>query len=136
MKSTLYPCETHPLTNNTETSDDTSFDTMVEEALHSLPILVNVVNLSNYTLTNPQEEVLNKGLKFCPTPGEPQMGDLQRDLDKFHCSLSLQCHFNKKDESILPKASSGPYSDICSLKLSSKSTWTPLLGQNDSESFP
>ena len=35
-----------------------------------------VVNLSNFFLTEPQIQLLSKGLKFCPIPGEPNQGDL------------------------------------------------------------
>ena len=56
--------------------------------------LDNVVNLSDTPLTEIEKKVLSNGLKFCPTPGEPHMGDVRRDLDKFHRSLH---HFGKLD---------------------------------------
>ena len=33
----------------------------------------SVVNLSSHVLTQPQKSLLEKGLNFCPTPGEPDM---------------------------------------------------------------
>ena len=33
-----------------------------------------VVNLSKYSLTNTEKNVLSKGLGFCPTPGAPDIG--------------------------------------------------------------
>ena len=52
-----------------------------------------VVNLSNYKLTNAQKSVLGRSLNFCPTPGEPSLADLFKDLDKFHLQLSRKCFF-------------------------------------------
>ena len=37
--------------------------------------------------------VLNNGFKFCLTSGEPHMGDIKHDLDRFHRS-----HFGKSVE--------------------------------------
>ena len=54
-----------------------------------------VINLSKHKLTQPQVSLLSKGLKFCPSPGEHNQGDLWRDLQKFHRSLRLKCMFNK-----------------------------------------
>ena len=73
------------------------FHQLVELKSESIPDLDNVINLSDHVLTIPQHEILNKGLKFCPTPGEAQMGDLRRDLDKYHRSLRLKSHFNPID---------------------------------------
>ena len=39
-----------------------------------------VVNLSSYSLTTDELSLLSKGLNFCPTPGEPNKGDLRMDL--------------------------------------------------------
>ena len=55
----------------------------------------SVVNLSKHRLSGPELSVLRKGLTFCPTPGEPDMGELRRDLDKFHRNLKLKSHFEK-----------------------------------------
>ena len=46
-----------------------------------------VINLSNHKLSSSQCSLLSKGLKFCPTPGEPDQGHLWQDLHKFHRSL-------------------------------------------------
>ena len=43
-----------------------------------------VVNLSDHVLTDDERSLLSKGLTFCPTPGEADMVDLKRDLDRFH----------------------------------------------------
>lgn len=52
-----------------------------------------VVNLSSRQLTVAEQTLLEKGLNFCPTPGEPKMGDLVNDLDYFHDNLRWQYHF-------------------------------------------
>ncbi len=41
-----------------------------------------VLNLSPHQLTATQISVLGQGLIFCPTPGEPDMGNLFLDLEK------------------------------------------------------
>ena len=109
------------------------FGKLVENEFESLPLLDNVINLSDYPLSQSQKEILNKGLKFCPTPGEPQMGDLRKDLDKYHRSLRTHCYFSKREESKNSGPSTGPYSDTGSLKLKSKSKWSPPMGPNNLE---
>jgi hypothetical protein len=53
-----------------------------------------VVNLSNLQLTPSMRSILTKGLQFCPTPGEPDTFDLQKDLTKFHLSLRRKQFFS------------------------------------------
>ncbi len=55
----------------------------------------SVVNLSSINLSEAQRSILSRGLTFVPTPGEPDMGDLRSDLDRFHRRLKLYTHFNK-----------------------------------------
>ena len=43
-----------------------------------------VVNFSSYPLTADQRSVLAMGLSHCPTPGEPDKGELREDLNRFH----------------------------------------------------
>ena len=129
--SNHYSCEARQdtdeqLRNAREGHEISDFDTMVEKEFKSLPLVDNVINLSDYPLTESQKEILNKGLKFCPTPGEPQMGDLRKDLDKYHRSLCTQ-----ESKEMVP--STGPYSDTCSLKLKSKSKWSPPMGPTNLE---
>ena len=50
---------------------------------------MNVVNLSKHVLTVDELHLLSKGLNFCPTPLEPNPGELRSDLDSFHRSLQL-----------------------------------------------
>ena len=60
-----------------------------------------VVNLSQIQLTNPQISLLRKGLKFCPTPGEPDISQYQTDLDKFHLRLRQYLHFFRPKKPII-----------------------------------
>jgi len=57
-----------------------------------------VVNLSSFQLSRHMLSVLSKGLNFCPTPGEPNMYELRKDLDKFHVSLRRKQFFSKKTD--------------------------------------
>ena len=50
-----------------------------DEVSSKLPS-ATVVNLSDVVLTSAQISFLEKGLKFCPTPGEPDLGQLAKDL--------------------------------------------------------
>ena len=54
-----------------------------------------VVNLSQQPLTEAQIQILSRGLKFCPNPGEPDISTHQADLDKFHLRLKRFLHFHK-----------------------------------------
>ena len=56
-----------------------------------------VINLSKYTLTKGEISVLSRGLNFCPTPGEPNPGELRTDLDNLHRRLRLRYHFQDDD---------------------------------------
>ena len=137
VMSTHYPDEAllemdEHLSNATMTCEIQDFRTLVEKELKTLP-MENVINLSDYPLTESQRDILNKGLKFCPTPGEPQMGDLRKDLDRYHRSLRTHCYFSKREESQVGGHSTGPYSDTHSLKLKSKSKWSPPVGPTNLE---
>ena len=55
----------------------------------------SVVNLSDRQLTHTDIQVLQRGMKFCPTPGEPVISELHEDLDKLHLRLKRYLHFNK-----------------------------------------
>ena len=41
--------------------------------------------------------ILEKGLNFCPTPGELNMGNLMTDIDRFHRNLRLKTFFDDDD---------------------------------------
>ena len=52
-----------------------------------------VVNLSNRQLSPHEICILERGMKFCPTPGEPDTSELHDDLDKLR--LKRYLHFYK-----------------------------------------
>ena len=76
---------------------------------HSAPVNKNhemysaklVLNLSAHPLSPDQISLLQKGLNFCPTPDEPNIGEIRRDLDKFHLSLKRKSFFHRDSDSDL-----------------------------------
>ena len=46
--------------------------------------------------------MLERGLNFCPTPGEPHLGDLRRDLDNFHRRLKIKAFFDPNNARLNP----------------------------------
>lgn len=80
------------LENKTITDDlITKLDALLD--ITHVPHPSQVVNLSNRVLNSHELAVLQKGLSFCPTPGEPKMGDLVNDLDYFHDNLRWEYFF-------------------------------------------
>lgn len=55
-----------------------------------------VLNLSSHTLTAPQLSLLQKGLTFCPTAGEPDMGALASDLNNLRWAYYFKDTPNNK----------------------------------------
>ena len=106
-----------------------AFASQAIEELNLLSYLDNVVNLSDYILSDAKKSVLINGLKFCPTPGEPHMGETRRDLGRFHRPLRLECHFGKDQR----ETSIGPFNNTRDLKLKSNSNWNPLTGPSNIE---
>ena len=62
---------------------------------------VSVINLSDYRLSRDELSLLDRGLNFCPTPGEPHLGDLRRDLDCFHRRLKIKAFFDPKNVNLI-----------------------------------
>ena len=122
----------HAVETETTTLDETGHVNTMEE-FNLLSELDNVVNLSNHTLSDAEKSVLKNGLKFCPTPGEPVMGETRRDLDRFHRSLRLKCHFGKDHIETVRDNSIGPFNNTRDLKLKSRSTWIPPIGSSNLE---
>ena len=54
-----------------------------------------VLNLSNYSCNQNELSVLEKGLKFCPTPPKYCHGAMKESVDKFFRSASLKLFFAK-----------------------------------------
>lgn len=68
-----------------------SLDSLID--LSETPQTERIVNLSSHGLNPDELSLLERGLNFCPTPGEPKMGDLVHDLDHFHDTLRWEYHF-------------------------------------------
>jgi len=68
----------------------------------------SVINLSSHILTPTERSVLEKGLKFCPTPGEPNMNELLEDLRLFFRRMKLKAHFYDPSEMPLENQSTIP----------------------------
>lgn len=55
----------------------------------------NIFNLSKtFLLTETERKLLEKGLTFIPTPGEPDPGDLRRDIHAFNRKLKVLDYLN------------------------------------------
>ena len=78
----------------------------------------SVVNLSSVTLTQSQMEALEKGLTFCPTPGNINIVNIWDDLEKFCRRLRLKKHFDGATEQ----------NDPFKGKFRNPSTWSPADG--------
>ena len=61
------------------------------------------------------------------------MGDLRRDLDKYHRSLRLKCHFKDDQVKATDGTSIGPRNDTSCLKLQSMSQYNPPMGSSNLE---
>ena len=89
-----------------------------------------VVNLSDYTLNEHEISILSKGMKFCPTPGEPNFGALREDLDHFHTRIKRKLFFSNLpvDEENNPTGSGNQHNDDDAFKDSKfkeASKWKP-----------
>ena len=69
-----------------------------------------VVNLSDFTLNQHHINVLSKGLKFCPTPGPPNAGELRDDMDRIPRRIRQIAFFEnpEDDDSFTAPPSQGP----------------------------
>ena len=54
----------------------------------------SVVNLSNFQLNESHISLLQRGLKFCPTPSAPDAGQLRQDMDRLHTRMRQIAFFN------------------------------------------
>ena len=144
----IYKCGDHIYdlnSNNSANSCDTT-DTTTESnkdtTHHSL-----VVNLSSSHLTPTAIDILSKGVKFCPTPGEPDISKAQNDLSSFHLRLKRFLHFNApaKDDNMTSSNTrdtqsdpNGPFKDQ---QFKNPSSWVPppciplevFIAQNNSD---
>ncbi len=59
----------------------------------------SVINLSSVELSPSDRSLLLRGLKFCPTPGEPKMVEIKKDLRSFFRRLRLRDFYYVEDDS-------------------------------------
>ncbi len=65
----------------------------------------SVLNYSSMILNENHISLLSKGLKFCPTPGNPNNGELREDLDKLHRRMRWTAFYeNPEDFPLSPTA--------------------------------
>ena len=86
---------------------------------------LQVVNLSDVTLSISDYSLLAKGLSFCPTPPPPNIQTSLLEIENFHRRLRLVEHFHDPDEDINPTDEPDkPY------PFRQKSNWTPPRNAN------
>ena len=56
-----------------------------------------IINLSSYVLSDYERLLLQKGLSFCPSPGECNVSKARDAVDKLHRSLRLAHFFEEND---------------------------------------
>ena len=61
----------------------------------------SIVNLSTFNLNQDHISVLNRGLKFCPTPKSPNVGEMRDDMDRFHKRLRQMAFFENPEDPLL-----------------------------------
>ena len=90
-----------------------------------------VVNLSSRSLTEPEKDLLQKGLNFCPTPGEPILSEIHSDLEKFHDNLRWKQHFHNQP----PTENETERNFLTSKALRRETTKRPPPGSSHLETF-
>lgn len=91
-------CDQYNSNQNNDTKSDCKF--LIDDFTKSLKNVnleetVSVINLSNRVLSDTKISVLSLGKEFCPTPGEPNMGEIRSDLDRFHNNCRKTIFFSK-----------------------------------------
>ena len=105
--------------------------------------IYGVVNCSNKTLSEDEITLLQKGLKFCPTPACPDPGQSRDDLNSLHRRLRLMAFFDEQNKdnanqtSQLPAGnknlqSTAPFKHF---SFKNKSTWKGPVGPTNLEAF-
>ena len=107
-----------------------------------------VINLSSVHLSSDAIAILSKGMKFCPTPGEPDLSKAQKDLDKFHLRMKRYLHFcgpakdfNPNDRTLMNNDSQSTGNPFKHKDFKSPSSWVPppcipleiFIAQNNSD---
>lgn len=93
------------------TPPDPNIESLVDLFNHRItegkaPEPISVVNLSGRTLTNTEIRVLSYGKGFCPTLGEPNMGEIKSDMDRLHSICRKRFFFQKLEQERQPSTKS------------------------------
>ena len=81
-------------------------------------------------LEEAEKNVLSRGLSFCPTPGETDSFDLQRDIQAFFRRIQLRAFFHGRDASDaqqqpLPALPTNEITKLIDQAVPKKSNWNP-----------
>ncbi|CAJ0940588.1 unnamed protein product [Ranitomeya imitator] len=94
-----------------------------------------VINISSWTLSIAEHDLLQKGLSFCPS-FKFSTFDMDMDLHRFYRRLRLLVHFESSNQSpMLLSTTSEPLLSTHSLGLCTKSTFRPPRGSYAVETF-
>ena len=91
----------------------------------------SVVNLSNYDLNEHEVSLLSRGLSFCPTQANIDMGSVSKDLADFHRRLLCTNFFKELNEEMNENTTTGSNPTTSAepgfehKKFKEKSHWTP-----------
>ncbi len=121
-----------PLNNN---PNNNNLDFLVPENL--------VLNLSDLILTDNQISIISRGLSFCPTPGEPDMGQIFLDLERLFRRMRLTLFWAEdqpQNISVLGTQNTNPQNHIVippyhNRDFIDKSTFDPVHLNQGLESF-
>ena len=101
-----------------------------------------IVNLYNLKLSNDEESILKKGLKFCPTQKRVDAGERRKELDSFHNKLCTKQFFERENNKSANNKSNinvygtTPFNNIDKLlKLKKTSNWKAPTGSPSLETF-
>ena len=136
-------------TNSNNNNDDDNYGSFYDDTNKDTEVHALVINLSPTHLNSDAIAILSKGLKFCPTPGEPDLSTAQSDLDTFHLRMKRYLHFHSPKEDIRNIGSSpndgapptpGPFK---SQEFKNPSSWVPppcipleiFIAQNNQDLF-
>ncbi len=61
----------------------------------------SVVNYSTLLLDKDHISLLERGLKFCPTPFKPNLGEVREDMDRLHKRLRQISFYENLDKDLL-----------------------------------
>ncbi len=93
-----------------------------------------VQNMSDLQLKDNQISIISRGLSFCPTPGEPDMGQMFLDLERLFKKMRLTLFWAEnqpQDTSVIDTQSANPQNNIeippyYNRDFTAKSTFDPV----------